>query len=216
MKKSLNLLFAIILIVAMNSCSKDEQARYKKVIILERTGQEIVKWEEYIKTHRSTLNPEAYDSLGEVAANATVLVVMNELKPDSGVESKSGDIPRVIGEVIDYQWKHPKKSNAKVIKNIRLGVQDDVYRVFTGYSEYLLEAIKGYVSWFIIGDQTQGIRDNPKEEEIKNIVNSVNPKNKWQMTFRDEFKAYYISYAKDPDNKGKPKRQAFLNLGWFD
>ncbi|MCX6824117.1 MAG: hypothetical protein NT085_03235 [candidate division SR1 bacterium] len=96
MKKSLNLLFAIILIVAMNGCSKDEQARYKKVVILERTGQEIVKWEEYIKTHRSTLNPEAYDGLGEVAANATVLVVMNELKPDSGVESKSGKSLRIF------------------------------------------------------------------------------------------------------------------------
>ena len=216
MKKICALIFAILLSVAWNGCKKLEQVRYKKVILLPNTGQKIVAMEDYIKNHRDALNPNAYDSLAEYCVNEVMIVLKDEPKPDVGVESKSGEIARLVGIVIDEQWDHPKKSDSKLLKHIRLGVQDDVYRTFTRFSEAELGDLKGYIKWWIIGSETQGVRDEAEEQKLKNKVDEVDPKNQWEMTYKQELQAYFKSYAQDPKNKAKPKRQGFLNWGWFD
>jgi|GEM_PF-1499168 len=217
--KKLTILFFVVLliIVSFDSCNKDEQPRYIKVDILTRTGAKIVAMEKYIDDNRATANPNTYDSLAARCTNEVMNVLLQELKPDT-FRSNSGDIALVVS-AYDKCWreKHPKKKS-RVWSKLDVGVSVDVYRVCTAYSEKLLKRLKGYCEGIINGgiDWVPGDRCDWMEIEIQQTF-IYDPQEDVSMfwQYRDRLNDYFKKFAENPNNKAKPKRDGFLNFGWW-
>jgi len=210
--KKLTLMFVIIFIVASNGCNKDDlQPRFPKHVILKAAGQTIRDADQYTETHRENNDPTGYPVIANAVAPLIAQSIQRALKPDTGI-TNGGAIAEVIGYYTNYQWDHPKVKKAKVWEKIAVGIDEDVYRTLTAYCKYLEKKMKEYVEGTVTGSAqwTTGIRNNGLEEAIKNSIYDVDPDNSWQMTFYDELVVYYKSFAENPKNKAKPKRD-----GWF-
>lgn len=216
MKKSIVFLIGIVLIVAINSCSKDEQPRYMKVTILKRTGEKIKQMEDLIDRDRATADPSAYDSLANYCTNEVLMVLLNELKPDT-FRSNNGDIALVIGKYDEYWRSHHPKHKSKVWKRIDVGVQVDVYRVCTGYSDKLLLRLKNYCDGVVNGSPqwVTGERVDWMEVEIQRLfIFDPDPSVVWQ--YKDQLQDYFKKFAVDPNEKRKYQNDGFLNFGWWN
>lgn len=214
MKKIIISLCAIVLIVAINGCNKDEQSRYIKVEILKKTGQEIVNQENAIDRDRASYAPSTYASLAQAATEKVLAVLLKELKPDSLYSTNQGDIPMLVGKYDEY-WRdnHPKKKR-KVWDRLKVGVNIDVYRVCDAYSEKLLSRLKGYCESVVNGpiEWTDGTR-NATETEIQYLfIHDPDTDVVWQ--YRERLYEYFLNFAQDPNNKAKHKRDGFMNFGW--
>lgn len=215
MKKILYLFVVIFLCVAINSCKKEGQPSFIKVEILKKTGQEIKNQEDKIDRDRSSYNPSAYDSLAKVATDKVWAVLAIELKPDT-FYSKKGDISVVVAAYDEF-WrnKHPKYQSS-VWRRLDVGVNIEVYRVCTFYSEQLLKWLKSYCEGTVNGsiEWTPGVR-NKEEMDIRNLfVYDPDPSVVWGHY--DRLQSYFKDFAQDPNAKAKYKKNGFLNFGWWN
>lgn len=213
MKKLLCLFFVIVLCVALKSCRKGEQPLFINVEILKRTGQEIVNQEDRIDKDRGSYNPSAYDSLAKVATDKVWAVLMIELKPDT-FYSKKGDIALVVMKYDEYWRKKHPKYQSEVWPRLDVGVQIDVYRVCTYYSDQLLRRLKSYCEATVNGspEWTEGVR-NKEEMEIRNLfIYDPDPAVNWGHY--DRLYSYFKDFANNPNSKAKYRRNGFMNFGW--
>lgn len=217
MKKVLIALLAIVFAAAIQSCSKDEQPRFVRIDILKNTGSKIVAMEDYIDKNRATADPSTYDALATYCTNEVMTTLLNELKPDT-FRSNRGDIAKVVAEY-DAFWRdeHPKHKSA-VWKRLDVGVNIDVYRVCTPYSEKLLSRLKSYCDGIVNGgiDWVPGDRCDWLELEIQQTFifdPTEDPTVFWQ--YKDRLHDYFKKFAENPNNKAKPQKDGFLNFGWW-
>ena len=215
MKKKSILLVTIVLIAAMNSCRKDEQPRYDKLTILKNTGQKICQMEDYIDAHRANSDPSGYDTLARYCRDQIIASLKNELKPDA-FRSNRGDIVVIIA-AYDQFWrdKHPK-NQSKVWKRLKIGVDDDVYRVCEAYSESLLKKSKSYIEGIVNGSASyaDGCRVDWMEDDLRDLITYPDPNIIWP--YQDRLFVYFKDYAQNPNAKAKFKRHGFMDWGWFD
>jgi hypothetical protein len=210
--KKLLYFFVFLLIAGAVSCSKDKlQPRAPKHVILKVPGQTVRDADQYTETHRETSDPSGYDAIANYVAPLIAQTIQNALKPDTG-KTNAGAIAEVIGYYANYQWDHPKVKKDKIWEKIKVGIDKDLYRTCPVYCEYLEKKMRDYIESIVTGgpEWTTGVRENWREEALKNSIYDVDPKNQWKMTFYDELVAYYKSFAQNPKKKAKEKRN-----GWF-
>ena len=213
--KKINILLGALFVSAalFTGCKKEEQPRYIKVEILKKTGEKICQMEDLIDRNRATADPSTYDSLANYCSGQVLIVLLNELRPDTNYDQ--GDINLVIGKYDEY-WrdKHPKKQK-RVWDQLNVGVQVDVYRVCEAYSSKLLISLKNYCEGIVNGspEWTDGQRNHWIEDGIRNlIIFDPDPSVEWQ--YKDRLFTYFKDFAVNPNAKAKFKRDGFLDFGW--
>lgn len=215
MKKKSIFLLTIVLLAAMSGCKKDEQPRYDKLTILKNTGEKIRQMEKYVDDNRSTGNPSSYDTLARYCTDQVIATLKNELKPDV-FRSNRGEIALMIAAYDEY-WrdKNPKRQS-KVWKRLKIGIDDDTYRVCEAYSEALLKQSKSYIEGSVNGPATyiSGYRVDWMEDNLRDLMTYADPNIVWP--YQDRVFIYFKNFAQNPNNKAKFKRHGFMDWGWFD
>lgn len=206
MKKIVISLLLVIMVMATQSCSKEEQPRFVKIEIMSRSAQKIVQAEDAINQDRATANPSAYDSLAIYWTNEVWLVIQEEMQSQTD---------RVVGTYDEYWRNHSPKHQSKVWVRIDVGCDIEMYRTCEAYSNTLLQYLHNYCQSIVNGGYqwVSGERIPQKEEEIVNLfVYDPDPMVEWQ--YKDRLYDYFLRYARNPNAKAKYKKNGFLNFGW--
>ena len=216
--KKIIILLPILLLWA--GCSKDKlQPRFPDHVILKRTGQKVRDMEQFIEVNRSSGSPIKYDSLASYATDEVIMVLKSELMSDTlKTADEDGAIAFCVVAFGDYWRDHPHVKKSKIWKIIGIGFDEDAYRVMPEFSERFLKETKYYVEEIVNGsaEYVPGVRELDHEKDLRNFIEKVDDNNQWLMTFRQILFHYFRSYAENPKNKAKPKRDGWLMFGQLE
>jgi len=224
--KKLIAFFAVVLVVVISGCSKDEDklqqtwwdrlwfeeyyvmvdlnSKHKDVILpkidfIRTTLQESVTWDDVvIQVH----GPGGYTPTAEKAFDVWLETYHQKLMPDTLVPPKTGELATIIKKYLDLRREYDKD---KAFKKMRLCIPAELYEQDERMWEWWLSKVQAYLTVTLGGptDWTDGTRQLRQEMEIYYLPTTADPEDPWHCECSAEIRitSWYKAYAEGPTDK---------------
>ena len=199
------LTFFVFLIVAFNSCKKDEvQPLYPKYIFFGQANTYI--YDKVFKTadnNRSQALPMGYEDLTDSLYTGFVEVwnenILNEL------DAFTKTVNKTFREGTD-RW-----SIRQAYNKVKAGFHPNFYSFSPDFCEGLHEMIEDYVLGVIDGNPewSEGAANEGHRQAVVDFLDKVDPDNSWEMTYGQIIRAGIKDYVVEGDMP-KNKRNGWL------
>ena len=188
---------ALLFASVITGCEKEEQPRYVHHGILHSAGDAYVDVKVMYEANRSSSNPLSYDSLANWGYEHISLAAKKDLV---------GDISNCVTWYGERYWTTKPNKQWKVWASLNIGVNANIYALWSPYAEDLLRKMESYCEFTVHGavDQTEGVRDPALEQEMVDLIDQY----EWPI------KQMLRNWAQNPSNEPKVVKNGFFNTGW--
>jgi len=222
--KKLIVLFAVVLLIAVGGCKKDEiqpswwQKLWHKEtvimkdlndkhnnIILPKIDQIRTTLDEYVMWDEDTIQvhgPGGYTPTSEKAFKVWLETYQMKLMPDTTVPCKTGELATIIKKYLDLRRKYDRE---KAFDKMWLCIPKEQYEWDSRFWEWFLSKTCDYLTVTLGGPDawTDGTRQLWQEMEIYHLPTTGDPHDPWgcECSGAIRMTCAYLSYAEGPDKK---------------
>ncbi len=223
--KKIIALFAIVFLVVIGGCKKEDQLqlswwdrlwvkeqyvmvdlnnKHKDVILpkidqIRTTIQEYVTWDdEVIQVH----GPGGYTPTADKAWRVWLDTYHQEFMPDTTVPPKTGELATIITKYLELRRDYDKD---KSFTKMRLCIPAEIYEQDERFWEWWLSKVQAYLTVTLGGPSawTDGTRQLWQEVEIYKLPTTPDPEDPWHCECSAQIRitCWYKAYAEGPKDK---------------